>query len=110
MYNKGSERSYTFWIPLVNINKSIGPLLVAKGSHKKNFDKKFYKQKGIKKFNFNIKKKDLQKLNIVELKNINSGDLVLMHCKTLHSGQINKSNKSRITILFRIQNLNFIKN
>lgn len=109
LYNKGSSHSFTFWIPIINIDKSNGPLLFAKGSHKKNFDKKFFKERNFKRFKYNIKKKELNNLDIFALDDIKKGDLVLFHCKTLHSGQLNTSDKSRITILFRVQNLKLLE-
>lgn len=104
MYNKGTEHSYTFWIPIINLSKEMGLLLLAKGSHKKNFNNSFIKTKK-KKFNFTLPENILNKLEIIEIPPVAAGDLVLFHSKFLHAGQKNKSNKTRLTILFRMQNL-----
>jgi ectoine hydroxylase-related dioxygenase (phytanoyl-CoA dioxygenase family) len=105
IYNKGTQHSYTFWIPTVTLSSNMGLLLMAKNSHTKNFSNKFIKKNKKKRFNFTLPNKVLKKLSISEIPTIKAGDLVLFHSKFLHSGQNNNSNMARLTILFRIQNL-----
>lgn len=105
IYNKGTQESYTFWIPTVNLSSNMGLLLISKNSHKKNFSDKFIKKNNKKRFNLTLPNKILKKLIISEIPAIKAGDLVLFHSKFLHSGQNNNSNMARLTILFRMQNI-----
>jgi ectoine hydroxylase-related dioxygenase (phytanoyl-CoA dioxygenase family) len=106
IYNGGTVDSYTFWFPLVSLNEDMGYIDFAKGSHLLTEDIRYQMAGPEKKFKITIPDDQKHKLNIVTPKPA-VGDLVIFHCKTWHTGKLNKSKKNaRLSGLFRMQNLN----
>lgn len=105
LYNRGTSDSYTFWIPLVSINKDMGPIKMVSGSHKKEYS--FVLSTEERRHAFTLETAEKQKLKITQIDQFNAGDLIVFHSKFLHSGEINRvENRARLVCVFRMQNIN----
>jgi uncharacterized protein YkvS len=105
IYNKGTFHSYTFWLPIVQISKEMGPILMVPGSHKKSY--KFIKSNIDRRHPFTLEVKEASKLKTMQLDQFQAGDLIVFHSKFLHSGMVNKiENRARLVCVFRMQNVN----
>jgi hypothetical protein len=96
---QGSLNGVTCWIPLININKDLGYLEIAKGSHKRGYIEHnlehvpLLDNKKIKNEIFTPIKMDL-------------GDILLFNFFTIHRSGLNKTkDKIRITTHFRYNDL-----
>lgn len=112
IYDWHQERSYypmnedgngiVVWIPLVNIQKKIGPLEAAIGSHKQGFlEPNILKKNGFstqKKVPSKYIKKYKNKLISIKL---DAGDAIFMHMNTFHRSGKNSSNLFRLSIVSR---------
>jgi hypothetical protein len=106
LYNQGTSDSVTFWIPIVNVTSLMGMLLFARGTHK-NSHLNFVKRDNGRRFHYDLEEDTLKTLDIFSHEKYNAGDLILFHSQLAHSGQINEDpDRARLTILFRMQNLN----
>lgn len=106
LYNQGTSQSYTFWIPLVNTEADMGELQVARGSHRCSSPIKFIQSSRNNRFNFSVDSSDLRQFEILR-PSLKVGDCLILNGLTLHSGALNDNKeRARLTILFRIQNLN----
>lgn len=102
---QGSLNNVVIWIPLVKIEKKMNSIKFVKKSHlqgliKTRKDKWFRKINIDSNFNF-------------ETENINKGDAFFLSAFTLHKSGVNKSNKARVSLQFRFNDLQdeyFIKN
>jgi len=107
-YNRGTPDSYTFWLPLVPINKAMGPITMVPSSHKKEY--KFITNTNTRRHSLTIDDEEIKKLNTMQIDQFQAGDLVLFHSKFLHSGMINTvKNRARLVCVFRMQNLNTLE-
>lgn len=103
MYNRGTEASITFWIPLVQITQKMGPIKIARCSHLQEYD---FIQSDDAKFNYTLTKESIDKLDLVEHDEFYPGDICIMHSKTIHSGYLNEdAERARLTCIFRMQDL-----
>ncbi|MEO6629861.1 MAG: phytanoyl-CoA dioxygenase family protein [Aquihabitans sp.] len=104
LYNQGTTRSYTFWMPLSDNTSEMGPLLVADGSHRMD-DVEFERTGSESRFDFSLRDEMVAKLHVLPL-STRAGDLVVFHSLLLHSGQLNRTpGRARMSALFRIQDL-----
>lgn len=104
-YNKGTSHSYTFWLPIVPIDKKMGPILMVPGSHTKNY--KFIKSDKGRRHTFTLEDEDVGNLKTMQQDKFAAGDLLVFHSKFLHSGMVNKiENRARLVCVFRMQNVN----
>lgn len=102
LYNKGTKNSYTFWIPIVNINKSMGVLKFIPGSHKRDYE---FVQNLDRRHSYDLEK-PVATEEIIEFDNYSPGDLLIFHSKLVHTGQLNTvPDRARMVILYRMQNL-----
>lgn len=106
VYNKGTTASYTFWLPLVDIEPAMGPISIAPGSHRTR-DIVFTKTGLGNRFDLTLSAETLSRFEIVTPGTYRSGDLVIMHSLLLHAGNMNSLlDRARLTVLFRMQDLN----
>lgn len=107
-YNRGTSNSYTFWLPLVPIDKSMGPITMVSGSHKKEYN--FITNTNGRRHSLTLEDDEVKKLDAIQVDQFQAGDLVLFHSKFLHSGMINTvKNRARLVCVFRMQNLNTLE-
>jgi ectoine hydroxylase-related dioxygenase (phytanoyl-CoA dioxygenase family) len=107
-YNRGTSNSYTFWLPLVPIDKAMGPIKMVPSSHKKEY--KFITNTNARRHSLTIEDEEIKKLDTIQIDQFQAGDLVLFHSKFLHSGMINTvKNRARLVCVFRMQNLNTLE-
>lgn len=107
-YNRGTSNSYTFWLPLVPIDKSMGPIAMVVGSHKKEY--KFITNTKGRRHSLTLEDEEIKKLDAIQIDQFQAGDLVLFHSQFLHSGMINTlKNRARLVCVFRMQNLNTLE-
>lgn len=101
-YNKGTEHSYTFWIPITPIDESMGLLKFIPGSHKNHYE---FQQKVHRGHGFDLENQPDNK-EVFKFNNYSPGDALIFHSKLVHSGQLNTDlERARMVILFRMQNL-----
>ena len=102
-YSSSEQNSIVIWIPLVKMSSELGYLQVEKASHKK----------GIVNFETNKKSKtelyeavkDPSKQNITEIP-IEYGEMMVFRQMLLHKSGQNRSNKCRVTLQIRINEMN----
>jgi ectoine hydroxylase-related dioxygenase (phytanoyl-CoA dioxygenase family) len=110
LYNRGTQESFTFWIPLVDLDASMGLLQIARGSHITADSFEFEKTSDINKFDYNLSKEQVDRLDIVVPQSYQAGDLAVFNSKTIHSGTLNQNpDRARLTLLFRLQNLHTLE-
>lgn len=110
LYNRGTQDSFTFWIPLADVNASMGLLQIAKGSHVTADSFEFEKSSDINKFDYNLSQEQVDRLDIVVPQSYQAGDLAVFNSKTIHSGALNQNpDRARLTLLFRLQNLHTLE-
>lgn len=108
LYNKGTEASITFWIPLVETTSQMGPIKIARGSHKQAYS---FIQVADARFNFTLANDIVDGLDIVDYQEYNAGDVCILHSKTIHTGCLNEdSERARLTCVFRLQDLTKLEN
>lgn len=104
LYNRGTTRSYTFWMPLSDNTPDMGPLLVADRSHRLG-DVEFTHTESERRFTYSLPEEFTATLDVVPLL-AGAGDLVVFHSLLLHSGQLNGNPaRARMSALFRMQDL-----
>lgn len=104
LYNKGTPRSYTFWMPLSDNTSEMGPLLVADRSHLLE-DLEFIRTGDERRFDYSLPEEVLATLDVISVL-ARAGDLVVFHSLLLHSGQLNRDPaRARMSALFRMQDL-----
>lgn len=102
LYNKGTVDSYTFWIPLVKLDKSMGLLKFIPYSHKRDYQ---FAQNLERRHSYDLAH-SLEEEDIAEFPQYSPGDLLIFHSKLVHTGQVNKTpDRVRMVILYRMQNL-----
>lgn len=107
-YNRGTSSSYTFWLPLVPIDKAMGPIKMVPSSHKAEYN--FITNTNGRKHSLTLEDEEIKKLDTIQIDQFQAGDLVLFHSKFLHSGMINTvKNRARLVCVFRMQNLNALE-
>jgi ectoine hydroxylase-related dioxygenase (phytanoyl-CoA dioxygenase family) len=105
IYNKGTPNSYTFWLPIVSISESMGPILMVPESHNKEYE--FVKTTNERRHSFTLEPKQVKELKTIQINKFDPGDLVVFHSKFLHSGMINQlENRARMVCVFRMQDVN----
>ncbi|WP_395731774.1 phytanoyl-CoA dioxygenase family protein [Prosthecobacter sp.] len=110
LYNRGTQDSFTFWIPLSNVDASMGLLQIAKGSHITADSFHFEKSSDVNKFDYTLSQDQVDRLDIVVPQSYQAGDLAVFHSKTIHSGALNQNpDRARLTLLFRLQNLHTLE-
>ncbi|WP_342228109.1 phytanoyl-CoA dioxygenase family protein [Rickettsiella endosymbiont of Rhagonycha lignosa] len=103
MYNRGTESSITFWIPMVHITKKMGPIKLARGSHRQEY---IFIQIQNAKFDFTLSQENIDSLDLLEHNEYLPGDICILHSKTIHTGCLNEDqNRARLTCIFRLQDL-----
>ena len=96
---QGSLNGVTCWIPLVNINESLGYLEIAKKSHKKGYI--HHKIDGVPVLENNQIKNEI--FTPIKMK---MGDILVFNSFTIHRSGVNKTNnKIRLTTHFRYNDL-----
>ncbi len=106
IYNKGTQHSYTFWMPLVSITPDMGLLQFAANSHHRADEVEFVKVENGRRFDYDLDEKTLKSFDVFSHDKYQAGDLVLFHSKFIHSGQLNSNpHRARLTALFRMQDL-----
>lgn len=111
LYNRGTQDSFTYWIPLVDIDKSMGLLQIAEASHINADSFNFERTGDSSKFDYNLSDEQVERLKIEIPDHYKAGDLAIFHSKTIHSGALNTNpDRARLTLLFRLQNLHTIEN
>ena len=96
-YNKiKRSRSLVFWMSLGNIDQEMGPIIIKSRSHKIKKVKKFFfkKPNGGKVPSVNVKKINSKFYNQVSFPT-NSGDILILDLKLVHTSGLNKA-KDRI--------------
>ncbi len=110
LYNRGTQDSFTYWIPLVDIDKSMGLLQIAAASHINADSFNFERAGDSSKFDYNLSDEQVERLKIEVPDHYNAGDLAVFHSKTIHSGALNSNpDRARLTLLFRLQNLHTLE-
>lgn len=110
MYNQGTDDSFTFWMPLVNVEPDMGLLRIAPRSHHIADQFEFCKIDSTNRFAYTLKDEDVNCLEIETPQSDRAGDLVVFHSKVIHCGAINfNPHRARLTALFRMQNLNSLE-
>jgi ectoine hydroxylase-related dioxygenase (phytanoyl-CoA dioxygenase family) len=105
IYNQGTSYSYTFWLPIVPIDKSMGPVLIVPGSHKKEYT--FIKSTNDRRHSFTLPSDEVSQLETKQIEQLYPGDLIIFHSKLVHSGMVNRvKNRARLVCVFRMQNIN----
>lgn len=107
-YNRGTSHSYTFWLPLVPIDKAMGPIKMVPKSHKKDYD--FITNSKARRHSLTLDDEVIKDLEPIQIDQFHAGDLVLFHSKFLHTGMINNvKNRARLVCVFRMQNLDTLE-
>jgi len=107
-YNRGTTNSFTFWLPLVPINKAMGPIKMVPKSHKNDYS--FITNTHGRRHSLTLEDEVINKLDTIQIDQFEAGDLVLFHSKFLHTGMINTvKNRARLVCVFRMQNLNTLE-
>ncbi len=110
LYNRGTQDSFTFWIPLVDFDESMGLLQIATGSHISADSFRFDRTGDSSRFDYNLSQDQVDRLEIEVPSYYEAGDLVVFNSKTIHSGALNTNpGRARLTLLFRLQNLHTLE-
>lgn len=105
IYNRGTQYSYTFWLPLVSISANMGPIKMISSSHKDEY--RFVSSDKGRRHSFTLEPEEIKKLKPIQINQFDAGDLVVFHSKFLHCGVINElEDRARLVCVFRMQNLN----
>ena len=103
MYNRGTDSSITFWVPMVHITKKMGPIKLARGSHRQEYT---FIQIQNAKFDYTLSQENIDSLDLLEHSEYLPGDICILHSKTVHTGCLNEDqNRARLTCIFRLQDL-----
>ena len=97
-----NDNLISVWLSLDEENLNNGLLEFVPGSHKINFEKECF-DKDSNFLDEYASNKELLKLRIH--KNLEKGDVVLFHCKTLHHANKNNSNKVKISFVYTVRAL-----
>ncbi len=85
----------SIWLALGGENSENGSLKVIPGSHKMKFDNSFFNEKGFFKTSCN-RELVSRKIDI----SLNQGDLLVFHCRTLHSAGWNRGSSAKLSLVF----------
>lgn len=102
--NRDGNQGLVCWIPLIKINKKIGPLKLAISSHKSGFIKKYKKFKTQKFSSFQrlvTFKKNLKK----RIALVNEGDVIFLNKNLIHASGTNNSDFIRFSLQIRVHDL-----
>lgn len=103
MYNRGTDSSITFWVPMVHITEKMGPIKLARGSHRREYT---FIQIQNTKFDYTLSQENIDSLDLLEHTEYLPGDICILHSKTVHTGCLNEDqNRARLTCIFRLQDL-----
>jgi len=107
-YNIKAKNSIVLWIPLINVNKENGTLIIMPNSY--NCDSSFSSKKIIKKTKFSseqilVKKQYLKKFGKELSVALNKNDALISTAGIFHKSGINKSNICRFTLIVRFNNI-----
>jgi hypothetical protein len=110
IYNQGTRDSFTFWMPVNDIEADMGLLQIGVGSHHVADEFKFVKIDGPNRFSYTLEDDDVSRLEIVAPESYKAGDLVVFHSQVIHAGAVNHNpDRARLVALFRMQNLNSLE-
>ncbi len=99
-YYKSNSDIITLWYPWVNnANKKNGTMIIAKNSHKKEYQYKITKKKNHL-TQMEIDARNFKKDDLIYC-NLNLGDAVIFSSHSAHKTGDNLTNKSRITMISR---------
>ena len=99
-YYKTKSDIITLWYPWINnANKNNGTMIMAKDSHKKNFEYRVIKKKNHL-TQMEINERNFKSRDMVYC-NLKLGDAVIFSSKCAHKTGNNLTNKSRITMISR---------
>ena len=90
-----SQNLITAWLALGTENAQNGGIQIIPGSHKINFSSEQFDDQQF--FKFQENKQDLQAVQSVEL---NAGDVLFFHAKTLHCASRNHTQKPKLALVF----------
>ena len=102
--NRDGNKGLVCWIPLIKINKKIGPLKLVISSHKSGFIKKYKKFKTGKFSSFQRSvtfKKNLKK----QIALVNEGDIIFLNKNLIHASGNNNSDFIRFSLQIRVHDL-----
>ena len=85
------------WLSLGEENVSNGGLNIIPGSHIQDYSKERFDSNGFFRLDLDKNKEDIEKKVQIEL---SSGDLLIFHCRTLHSAGWNRSQKEKLSLVF----------
>ena len=94
-WSYNSKNTLTIWIALDDATLSNGCMYFIPGSHKMTFDKSFFNEKGFFKTSCN-RELVSRKIDI----SLNQGDLLVFHCRTLHSAGWNRGSSAKLSLVF----------
>lgn len=103
---RGTTSFCTLWIPLTDIDESMGGLALAAGSHKRGL-RDHFEQPGV--YSYVFKGRPQKGVSLEEIdepwlsSDYHPGDVLLFHNLTLHRGLPNRSDRIRLSIDTRAQ-------
>ena len=99
-WNFENDDLVSVWLALDNEYLENGLLEFIPGSHKMSFDKNRFDEAS----NFLDENKENQELIKTKIHtNLDKGDVVLFHCKTLHHASKNNTNKPKISFVYTVR-------
>jgi len=102
-WNYENDNMVSVWLSLDEENLENGLLEFIPSSHKMDFDKSQFDTKS----NFLDKtEKNNLLLKTAVHSNLNKGDIVLFHCKTLHHANKNSSENAKISFVYTVRGVN----
>ena len=111
IFGQMSSKILTLWLPLTNVSKKKGTLILVKKSHKLGpLKHKFFRIKGN---NYHGVKKEIIKKYKIDYLNLNAGDGVIFDPYLIHGTGKNSTKKIRWTFVARynaISGINYLKN
>ena len=103
---RGTTSFCTLWIPLMDLDRSMGGLALAAGSHKRGL-RDHVEQHGV--YSYVFKGRQQRGVSLEEIdepwlsSDYHPGDVLVFHNLTLHWGQPNRSDRIRLSIDTRAQ-------
>jgi hypothetical protein len=104
--NLSGEEGLVCWIPLMNMSKSVGTLVLCKSSHKEGLVKFQSKNKNKKFFSiqYKISNQIINKYKIIQ-NNLLEGDVLFLKKNTIHRSGKNISHYFRFSLQVRFHNI-----
>jgi|TARA_B100001964_G_scaffold176693_1_gene194684 ectoine hydroxylase-related dioxygenase (phytanoyl-CoA dioxygenase family) len=101
--NRDGNKGLVCWIPLMNVNKKLGPLKIYEKSHKDGFIRNYKKSR--KKNSSTQRKIKINKKYKLINKEAKEGDVIFLSKNTIHASGQNITNLLRFSLQVRIHDL-----